>query len=39
MAMEIYTPVSNRNTGKIKSPMDLIIKKSFIEKGVEENDD
>jgi len=38
-AMEIYTHVSNRNIGKIKSPLDLIIKKSFIENGVEGNED
>ena len=29
--MEIYTRVSNRNVGEIKSPLDLIIKKSYIE--------
>ena len=37
--MEIYAPVSNKNIGKIKSPLDLIIKKSFIENEVEGNED
>jgi hypothetical protein len=32
---EIYTHVSNKNIGKIKSPLDLIIKNSYIENEVE----
>ena len=36
---EIYTPVSSKNIGKIKSPLDLIIKKPFIENEVERNED
>ena len=31
--------MSNKNIGKIKSPLDLIIKKSFIENAVEGNED
>ncbi len=37
--MEIYTHVSNRDIEKIKSSLDLIIKNTFIENEVEENED
>jgi hypothetical protein len=36
---EIYAHVSNKDIGEIKSPLDLIIKKSFIENEVEGNED
>jgi integrase len=36
---EIYTHVSNKDRGKIKSPLDLIMKNSDIENEVEENED
>ncbi len=36
---EIYTHVSNKDLGKIKSPLDLIMKNSDIENEVEENED
>ncbi|HJH26174.1 MAG TPA: hypothetical protein C5S37_05205 [Methanophagales archaeon] len=32
---EIYTHVSNKEIGEIKSPLDLIIKNSYIENEVE----
>jgi integrase/recombinase XerD len=36
---EIYTHVSNKDLGKIKSPLDLIMKNSDIENEVEEYED
>jgi len=36
---EIYTHVSNKDRGKIKSPLDLIMKNSDIENEVEEYED
>ena len=36
---EIYTHVSNKDLGKIKSPLDLIMKNLDIENEVEENED
>lgn len=36
---EIYTHVSNKDLGKIKSPLDLIMKNSHIKNEVERNDD
>jgi integrase len=36
---EIYTHVSNKDLGKIKNPLDLIMKNSDIENEVEEYED
>nr|QNO56080.1 hypothetical protein GIJIEOGM_00021 [Methanosarcinales archaeon ANME-1 ERB7] len=36
---EIYSHVSNKDRGKIKSPLDLIMKNSDIENEVEEYED
>ena len=36
---EIYTHVSNKDLRKIKSPLDLIMKNSYIENEVEEDED
>jgi len=36
---EIYTHVSTKDLGKIKSPLDLIMKNSDIENEVEEYED
>ena len=33
--MEIYARVSNKNIGKIKAPLDLIMKNSYVKNGVE----
>ena len=37
--IEIYTQVSNRDLGKIKTQLDLIIKNSYIENEVEGDED